>query len=201
MDCSTPRFPAHHLFPELTQTHVHRDSDAIQPWVWSPGNTEGLTCLCSRRGSFITCCSHGPRPHHPLACHFQVLPPHPQWLTYQLKVDSQREKIMIQPCIYLKPGHSLPSPPPMLTTCVCAQSLSRVRLFATLWTVACQAPLSMVFLMATQSSTLAWRIPWTEESGRLQSTGSQRVGQDCVAFNFHFYFTIIKVAERPPLLE
>ena len=30
--------------------------------------------------------------------------------------------------------------------------------------------------MATQSSTLAWRIPWTEEPGGLQSTGSQRVG-------------------------
>ena len=30
--------------------------------------------------------------------------------------------------------------------------------------------------MATQSSILAWRIPWTEEPGRLQSLGSQRVG-------------------------
>ena len=31
---------------------------------------------------------------------------------------------------------------------------------------------------ATHSSILAWRIPWTEEPGRLQSTGSQRVGHD-----------------------
>ena len=30
--------------------------------------------------------------------------------------------------------------------------------------------------IATHSSILAWRIPWTEEPGRLQSTGSQRVG-------------------------
>ena len=30
--------------------------------------------------------------------------------------------------------------------------------------------------MATHSSILAWRIPWTEEPGRLQSTGLQRVG-------------------------
>ena len=30
--------------------------------------------------------------------------------------------------------------------------------------------------MATQSSILAWRIPWTEEPGRLESMGSQRVG-------------------------
>ena len=32
--------------------------------------------------------------------------------------------------------------------------------------------------MATHSSTLAWRIPWTEEPGGLQSTGSKRVGHD-----------------------
>ena len=32
--------------------------------------------------------------------------------------------------------------------------------------------------MATHSSTLAWKIPWTEEPGRLQSRGSQRVGHD-----------------------
>ena len=32
--------------------------------------------------------------------------------------------------------------------------------------------------MATYSSILAWRIPWTEAPGRLQSTGSQRVGHD-----------------------
>ena len=34
--------------------------------------------------------------------------------------------------------------------------------------------------MATYSSTLAWRIPWTEEVGRLQSMGSQRVRHDLV---------------------
>ena len=32
--------------------------------------------------------------------------------------------------------------------------------------------------MATHSSILAWRIPWTEEPGELQSTGLQRVRQD-----------------------
>ena len=32
--------------------------------------------------------------------------------------------------------------------------------------------------MATHSRILAWEIPWTEESGRLQSLGSQRVGYD-----------------------
>ena len=32
--------------------------------------------------------------------------------------------------------------------------------------------------MATHASILAWRIPWTEEPGGLQSMGLQRVGQD-----------------------
>ena len=30
MDCSTPGLPVHHQLPELTQTHAHRVSDAIQ---------------------------------------------------------------------------------------------------------------------------------------------------------------------------
>ena len=37
--------------------------------------------------------------------------------------------------------------------------------------------------MAPHSSTLAWKIPWMEEPGRLQSMGSLRVGHDC--FHFH----------------
>ena len=39
--------------------------------------------------------------------------------------------------------------------------------------------------MATHSSTLAWRIPWTEEPGRLWSMGSQRVRHD-FTFTFHY---------------
>ena len=34
--------------------------------------------------------------------------------------------------------------------------------------------------IATHSSILAWKIPWTEEPGRLQSMGSQRVRQDLI---------------------
>ena len=47
--------------------------------------------------------------------------------------------------------------------------------------------------MAPHSSTLAWKIPWTEEPGRLQSMGLQRVGHDWVTslslftFTFHFH--------------
>ena len=42
--------------------------------------------------------------------------------------------------------------------------------------------------MAPHSSTLAWKIPWTEQPGRLQSMGSLRVGHDFTfTFTFHFH--------------
>ena len=45
--------------------------------------------------------------------------------------------------------------------------------------------------MAPHSSTLAWKIPWMEEPGRLQSMGSRRVGPDGATslslFTFHFH--------------
>ena len=39
-------------------------------------------------------------------------------------------------------------------------------------------PLEIFLEMATHSSIHAWRIPWTEEPGMLQSTGLQRVGHN-----------------------
>ena len=41
--------------------------------------------------------------------------------------------------------------------------------------------------MATQSSILAWRIPWTEMPGQLQSIGLQRVGHDSVTNTFFIF--------------
>ena len=41
--------------------------------------------------------------------------------------------------------------------------------------------------MAAHSSTLAWKIPWTEEPGELQSMGSQRVGYDWATKTYHLY--------------
>ena len=45
--------------------------------------------------------------------------------------------------------------------------------------------------MATHSSILAWRIPWIEEPGRLQSMGSQRVGHNWVISLSFFHFQIV----------
>ena len=49
--------------------------------------------------------------------------------------------------------------------------------------------------MAPHSSTLAWKIPWMEESGRLQSMGSLRVGHD---FTFTFCFYILWLMHFSP---
>ena len=48
--------------------------------------------------------------------------------------------------------------------------------------------------MAIHSSTIAWKIPWTEEPGRLQSMGPQRVGHDratSLSLSFSFYTSYI----------
>ena len=42
--------------------------------------------------------------------------------------------------------------------------------------------------MASSNDCSAWRIPWTEEPGGLQSMGSQRVGQDWVTNTFYGYY-------------
>ena len=57
------------------------------------------------------------------------------------------------------------------------------------WSLGLEDPLEKG--MATHSSILAWRSPWTEEPGELQSMGSKRVGHDWVT-NTHtnIYYTI-----------
>ena len=67
-------------------------------------------------------------------------------------------------CMGFPGGSAVKNPPAMQETQV--QSLGR------------EDPLEED--MATHSSILAWRIPWTEEPGGLQSMGSKRVGHDLV---------------------
>jgi len=44
--------------------------------------------------------------------------------------------------------------------------------------IACELYLNKEKAMAPHSSTLAWKIPWTDEPGRLQTMGSVRVGHE-----------------------
>ena len=54
--------------------------------------------------------------------------------------------------------------------------------------------------MATHSSTLAWKIPWTEEPGRLQSMGSLTAGLSNFTFTFHFHALEKEMATHPSVL-
>ena len=54
----------------------------------------------------------------------------------------------------------------------------------------------------THSSILAWRITWTEESGRLQSMELQRVGHNWVTFTFTFKVTlVVQLVKNLPTLQ
>ena len=54
--------------------------------------------------------------------------------------------------------------------------------------------------MAPHSSTLAWKIPWMEEPGRLQSMGSLRVRHERLPFHFHFHALEKKMATDSSVL-
>ena len=68
--------------------------------------------------------------------------------------------------------------------------------------------------MATHSSTLAWKIPWTEESDRLQPMGSQKVGHDwatslsfflflsfCLSINWKGASLVAHLVKNPPAMQ
>ena len=53
--------------------------------------------------------------------------------------------------------------------------------------------------MATHSCILAWRIPWTEKPGRLQSTGLQRVGHDwATSLSLYFFLLYLEMKQSFP---
>ena len=54
-----------------------------------------------------------------------------------------------------------------------------------IWSLGWEDPLEK--RTAIHSSILTWRIPWTEEPGRLQSMGSQKVEHDWATFTFTFF--------------
>ena len=67
---------------------------------------------------------------------------------------------------------------PLLLASLVAQRLKRLPAMQETWVRSLGQEDPLEKEMATHSSILAWRIPWTEEPGGLQSTGLQRVGHD-----------------------
>ena len=102
------------------------------------------------------------------------------WLRLRLKTKECREKEDVcpfslripDPCGASLVADRLKHLPPMQETLV--------------WSLGWEDPLEKE--MAIHSSILAWRIPWTEEPGGLQSTGSQRVGHDWATSLTHISF-------------
>ena len=66
----------------------------------------------------------------------------------------------------------------MLGASLVAQTVKRLPAMQETWVLSLGREDTLEKEMATHYSTLAWKIPWTEEPGRLQSMGSQRVGHD-----------------------
>ena len=66
----------------------------------------------------------------------------------------------------------------LLGTSLVAQTVKRLPARQKTWVQSLGQEDPLEKEMAPHSSTLAWKIPWTEEPGRLQSMGSQRVGHD-----------------------
>ena len=73
----------------------------------------------------------------------------------------------------------------MIFACFVLQETAKVFFRVTL-------PFYLEKAMAPQSSTPAWKIPWMEEPGRLQSMGSLRVGHDEW---LHFHFSLLCIGE------
>ena len=65
-------------------------------------------------------------------------------------------------------------------TSLVAQTVKRLSTMGETWVPSLGREDPLEKEMAPHSSTLAWKVPWTEEPGRLQSMGSLRIGHDSV---------------------
>ena len=66
----------------------------------------------------------------------------------------------------------------VIWTCLVAQMVKRLSTMRETWVQSLGQEDPLEKEMAIHSSTIAWKIPWTEEPGRLQSMGSQRVAHN-----------------------
>ena len=160
MDCSMPGFHVHHQLTELIQTHVHQVSDAIQP-SHPLSSVSPFTVSLSQQQCLFQWVSSS----HQVAkvLEFQLQHQSFQWIfrTNFFRMD-WLDLLAVQGTLKsLLQHHS---------------SKASIRLHSAFFIAQLSHPLEKA--KAPHSSTLAWKIPWTEEPGRWQSMGSLRVGHD-----------------------
>ena len=156
MNCGMPGLPVHHQLPEFTQTHVHRVSDAIQP-------SHSLS---------------SPSPPAPNPSHIRVFSNEPtlrmrwpKYWSFSFIISPSKERKALPGLISFRMDWlDLLAVQGTLKSLLQHHS-SKASIF---W----HSAFFVENAMATHSSTPAWKIPWAEEPGRLQSMGSRRVGHD-----------------------
>ena len=152
MDCSTPGFPVHHQLPELTQTHVHRVGDAIQP-SHSLSSPSHPTFSLSQHQSLFQWVSSSHQVAKYWHFSFSISPPvniqdwFPLGLTGWISLQSRR---------------------------LSGSMVENLSAREEAWVRSLVGEDSLKKNMAIHSSILAWKILWTEEPGGLQSMGSQK---------------------------
>ena len=146
---------SHLVLSDSWWLHGLQPSRLLCPWN-SPGKNTGAGCHFLLQGIFPTQGSNQGLPH----CRHTL---------YQLShqgsfIMEKNIKNNVWVCIYITGAFLVAS---------AAKNLPAIQ-ETQVWSLGQEDPLEEG--MATHSSILAWKIPWTEETGRLQSTGSQRVG-------------------------
>ena len=165
MDCSMPGFPVHHQLLGLTQTYIHWVGDTTQPShpLSSPSlptfnlpQHQGLSQWVS--SSQVQSLGQEDPLEKGMATLSSILAWRTPWTMEPGKLQSNGLQ---------RVGHSW-----MTNTTQTMKNLPAMQ-ETWVWSLGWEDPLEQE--MATHSSILAWRIPWTEEPSSLQSTGSQRV--------------------------
>ena len=179
MDCSMPSSPALHHLPKFARDHWV--GDAIQP-----SSALFSYCLQSFQASgslLMSWLFTSGGQNIGVSASPSVLPMNiqgwfPLGLTGLISLLSKGFSRVFSSTTLWK--HQLFGTMPSL-----AQRLKRLPAVQETWVWSLGGEDTLVKEMATHSSILAWRIPWMEEPGRLQSTGLQRVGHNW-ATSLHF---------------
>ena len=191
MECSMPDLPVHHQLPELTQTHVHCHEmpsnhlilchplllPSIFPSMRVFSNESALHIRWPKYWSFSLNIS--PSNEYSGLISFRM-----DWLDLLavqgtlkslLQHHSSKASILRCPAFFLvQLSHAY------MTTGKTIALTRRTfvgRVMSLLFNMLSRLVIAEK-AMAPHSSTLAWKIPWTEEPGGLQSMGSRRVGHD-----------------------